>query len=111
MVNENEQIDVVKAEGQFQIHVDGVVAGFTEFFEHAGKRVFYHTEVSSEFGGRGLSKILVTDALNQTRADGLHIVAICPLVKAFLTKNHDYDDIVDPLTPDVIKVFKADYAK
>ena len=54
----NEQITVVKAEGRFEVKVDDAVGGFTEFFELDGKRVFYHTEVSPEFGGRGLGKIL-----------------------------------------------------
>jgi predicted GNAT family acetyltransferase len=105
----SEQIAVRKAEGRFEVTVDDTVAGFTEFFEHEGKRVFYHTEVGEEWGGRGLGKILASGALDQTRADGLRIVAICPFIKAFLSKTDAYNDIVDPVSHDIAAFYKANY--
>lgn len=41
-------------------------------------------EVAADFEGRGLATILVGEALDKTKADGLRIVAVCPLVKAYL---------------------------
>jgi predicted GNAT family acetyltransferase len=83
----------------FTIAVDGVSAGLTSFVEHEGHRIFLHTEVKSQFEGRGLASILVSEALSATRIDGLRIVAVCPMIAAYVAKHHDFDDIVDPLTP------------
>ncbi|HTY27863.1 MAG TPA: N-acetyltransferase [Mycobacterium sp.] len=41
--------------------------------------------------------MLVGEALAATRAAGLHIVAVCPLVAGYLDKHHEFDDIVDPV--------------
>lgn len=83
----------------FTITVDGVPAGLTSFVERDGQRIFLHTEVKPQFEGRGLAGILVETALAATRADGLHVVAVCPMVAAYVAKHHDFDDIVDPITP------------
>lgn len=91
---------------RYQIAVDGQVAGFTVYREreHDGalERVFFHTEVAEEFGGRGLATILIGEALADTRAQGKVIVGVCPLVAAFLKKNHEFDDVTHPVTPDTL---------
>lgn len=81
--------------GQFEIAVDGQHAGLTQYTEDAKHRTFVHTEIDDAFAGQGLAGILVRQALDATRADGLRIAATCPYVVKFLTKNHDWDDIVD----------------
>lgn len=68
---------------------DGEVAGHAEFRERAGERIFFHTEVDEQFGGRGLGTALVRGAMEATRAEGLRVVAVCALVKSFLDKNDD----------------------
>jgi predicted GNAT family acetyltransferase len=85
----------------FTIAVDGASAGLTSFTEHDGQRIFLHTEVKAQFEGRGLANILVSEALAATRADGLRVVAVCPMVAAYVAKHHDFDDIVDPVTPQI----------
>ncbi len=87
---------------------DGVVAGFAEYRDRvddsgAGtERVFFHTEVAEEFGGRGLATILVREALDDARSRGLIIVGVCPLVAAFLEKHPEYADATRPVTRDVL---------
>ncbi|MFL1599734.1 GNAT family N-acetyltransferase [Gordonia sp. CNJ-863] len=86
---------------------DGVVAGFAEYRDRTDpetgtERVFFHTEVAEEFGGRGLATILVRQALDDTRSRGLTIVGVCPLVAAFLGKHPEYTDATRPVTPDVL---------
>ncbi len=91
-----DETTTVRQDGQrFVISVDGVDAGFTEFRDHEGERVFLHTELDDAFSGRGLSGILVQQALDATRDAGLRIVPVCPLIAHWLTKHHDFDDIVD----------------
>ncbi|GAB3709546.1 GNAT family N-acetyltransferase [Corynebacterium nasicanis] len=73
---------------QFIISVDDTPAGSTHYRDRDGERLFFHTEVAPEFGGRGLGGELVSGALEAT---DLPVVAICPYVRSWLEKNeHDY---------------------
>ena len=92
---------VTQESDRFSISVNGQKVGFVEFADRDGQRVFTHTEVLDEFGGRGLATILVDDALTESRDAGLRIVAVCPLVVAFVQKHHEFDDVVDPVNSDV----------
>jgi predicted GNAT family acetyltransferase len=87
----------------FAIGVEGKTVGKTVFAERDGQRVFYHTEVDDAFGGRGLGTLVIAEALAATRADGLRIVAVCPMVAAYVKKHHDFDDIVDRPTPQILE--------
>ncbi|MGB3480781.1 MAG: GNAT family N-acetyltransferase [Mycobacterium sp.] len=100
-------VTVTKQDREFTISVDGAAAGetpvgLTAFRERNGQRIFHHTEVDEQFGGRGLATILVREALSATRADGLRIVAVCPMVAAYVKKHHDFDDIVDRPTREIL---------
>jgi uncharacterized protein len=86
---------------RFTITVDGQQVGLTEFAERDGQRIFTHTEVDDNFEGRGLATILVDEALQATREAGLRIVAVCPMVAAFVEKHHEFDDAVDPVSTDI----------
>jgi broad specificity phosphatase PhoE/predicted GNAT family acetyltransferase len=81
---------------EFTITVDGQTVGVAAFADRGDRRVFVHTEVDDTFQGRGLATILVEEAIKSTKADGLGIVAVCPMVAAFLHKHKEFDDIVDP---------------
>ena len=87
---------------RYTISVDGEIVGFAAYADRDGSRVFYHTEVQEAFGGRGLATILVSEALDDVRAQGKRIVAVCPLVSAFLKKHPAYADITDPVTKDIL---------
>lgn len=79
---------VTHGDNQFIIHHDGQRAGHVDYRDRNGERLFYHTEVAPEFGGRGLAGKLVSRALSET---DLPIVAICPFVRGWLEKNeHDH---------------------
>ena len=55
---------------RFEITSDGSLAGFTQYVEAGLQRIFFHTEIGEEFGGRGLAAVLVTAALDATRDAG-----------------------------------------
>jgi predicted GNAT family acetyltransferase len=92
---------VTQESDRFSISVEGQNVGFTEYADRDGQRIFPHTEVADEFEGRGLATILVNEALQSTRDSGLRIVAVCPLVAAFVKKHHEFDDVVDPFDTDL----------
>lgn len=90
-------------------------AGFAEYrdrvigtdADRVPNRVFFHTEVAAEFGGRGLATILVREAIEDARARGFKIVGVCPLVAAFLKKNPEYDQATSPVTPATLEWLRA----
>ena len=86
---------------RFIISVEDQKVGFTEFNDRDGQRVFTHTEVLDEFGGRGLATILVNEALQATREAGLRIVAVCPMVANYVEKHEELSDVVDPVDRDI----------
>ena len=92
---------VSAADGKYTIAVDGQTVGLADVADRDNQRVFYHTEVDERFGGRGLATILVGEALEATRADGQRVVAVCPMVAAFIEKHPEYSDITDPVTPEI----------
>lgn len=95
------------ARNQFEIHVDGKRAGLARYVDSGAQRIFVHTEVDDEFAGRGLAGQLVREALDATRVNGLRIVPVCPYVKKFVTEHHDWDDLLDPVTPDALRAAGA----
>ncbi len=90
---------VIRKPDRFEISVDEDVAGFAQFIDRDGQRIFFHTEIDPQFGGRGLAGIVVGHALDATREDGLRAVPVCPFVKKYVERHSDYADIVDPVTP------------
>jgi hypothetical protein len=50
-----------------------------------------------------LATILVQEALEATRADGKRVVAVCQMVAAFLKRHPEFSDIIDPVTPEILR--------
>lgn len=100
-------IAISNADSRYVISVDGVQAGLTAYVDHGDQRIFYHTEIGAEFGGRGLASRLIPAALTDTRDQGRRVVPVCPFVAAYVQKHHDFDDILDPVTPEIMKVLDA----
>jgi uncharacterized protein len=90
-------------DGKYTIAVDGETVGLTAVADRENQRVFYHTEIDERFGGRGLANILVGEALAATRADGKRVVAVCPMVAAFIEKHPEFGDMTDPVTPEILQ--------
>ncbi|MFW2514363.1 GNAT family N-acetyltransferase [Demequina sp. SO4-13] len=64
--------------------------GRAEFFDSpaaASERIFFHTEVDPAFGGRGLARLLVREALAGSVRAGVTVVPVCPLFGNHLKKH------------------------
>ena len=82
-----------KAQQRYELAVEGHIAA--TYYKVEGKIItFIHTEVPPELGGRGVASTLIRGALDQVRADGLKVIAQCPVVKAFIDKHADYQDLL-----------------
>jgi predicted GNAT family acetyltransferase len=84
-----------ESRNRYEITLGGDVIGFSRYRDEGEQRVFLHTEVNPEFQGHGLATQLIEFSLADVRAQHKRIVAICPMVAAYVAKNHDYDDILD----------------
>jgi len=96
---------------RFEITPNGELAGFTEYLDTAldgtGVRIFFHTEIDEQFGGRGLAGTLVQSALTSTRSTGRRIVPVCPYIRKFVGKHHEFDDILSPVTQEALAAVEA----
>jgi uncharacterized protein len=91
----HEVIDKEERE-RYEIRVDGALAGFAEYRGTGPLRAFTHTEIDERFEGQGLGGTLVAAALDDVRARSLHVLPVCPFVKAFLGRHPEYLDLVEP---------------
>lgn len=96
-------VEHVDARNRYEILVDGKRAGLTAYRDRDAQRVFYHTEIDDAFAGQGLASRLVQEALTDVRASGKRIVPVCPYVAKFLQRHEEFADLVDPVTPDVLR--------
>ncbi|MEJ1091386.1 GNAT family N-acetyltransferase [Microbacterium istanbulense] len=69
---------------RYEIHYDGVLAGFAEYKLRPGEILFVHTEVDPAFQGKGLATRLAHDALTDAVAHDETIVPYCPFIAQYL---------------------------
>ena len=90
-------MDVTDAAGKrrYEARIDGELAGIAEYRASDGLVTFVHTEVMPEFEGRGVASALVRAALDDVRAHGRRVRAVCPFVKGYIERHADeYSDLV-----------------
>ena len=81
---------------RYEALVGSDVAGFAAYRDVDGVRVFTHTQVDDDYEGQGVGSRLAKAALDDVRARGLHIVARCPFISAWLQRHADYQDLARP---------------
>lgn len=74
---------------------DGTLVGMAVYERDGGTVIFTHTEVPSEYEGRGVASQLAQGALEMVRANHDRIVPLCPFIRRYV-KNHAprYDDLL-----------------
>jgi predicted GNAT family acetyltransferase len=86
-------------------------AAYKEYEAGEAQRIFYHTVIDDEYGGQGLAARLATQALDETVADGITIVPVCPYIKKFLTKHPEYGPNTTKPTPAHLEFLSAVLAR
>jgi hypothetical protein len=81
---------------RYEIHVDGVLAGFAEYKLLEGAMLFPHTEILPAFEGQGLGSKLARYALDDVRAKGLWAIPACEFIANYIHKHPEYVDLVKP---------------
>jgi predicted GNAT family acetyltransferase len=82
-----------EAANRYELEVEGQLA-IAEYRLRPGRISFTHTEVPDALEGRGIGKRLVKAALDDARAKGLKVVAICPFVKHYIETHPEYGDLL-----------------
>ncbi|WP_150255695.1 GNAT family N-acetyltransferase [Nocardiopsis deserti] len=86
-------LDQTRAISAYTVSLDdGVLAGRADFVDPPqapDERVFFHTEIAPEFGGRGLAGLLVGTALADSIRRNLTVVPVCPLLAKHLREHGD----------------------
>jgi predicted GNAT family acetyltransferase len=72
---------------RYEIHVDGELAGFSEFIPGEDSVVFTHTETLEAFAGQGLGLELTKAAVADAVERGETIIPLCPYVRRYLERN------------------------
>jgi uncharacterized protein len=89
--------DVIDNPGQhrFELALDGedIAAAYYRRDEN-GHIVLTHTEVPSEYGGRGFASLLARGVFDIARERGDKLVLKCPFMAAWFARHSDYADVV-----------------
>lgn len=85
---------------RYEIHADDVLGGFTEYEEvEPGVLRFPHTVTDPAFRGKGLGKVLVSEAMKDVASRGQSVVPLCPFVRRYLREN-DVEGLAVTWPPD-----------
>ena len=79
---------------QFEITVDGRLAGFVTYRRKPGIIAFIHTEIDPEFGGQGLGGKLISSGARQRAAEGVDVLPFCPFVNKYIAEHEQYLPLV-----------------
>jgi uncharacterized protein len=97
MMDDVTSADVVDdpASHRFQIMLgdDDVAAAYYRR-DADGHLILTHTEVPSEYGGRGIASTLARGVFDQARDRGDKLVLRCPFMAAWYAKHREYGDVV-----------------
>ncbi|HEY1135494.1 MAG TPA: GNAT family N-acetyltransferase [Nocardioides sp.] len=78
---------------RYEARIDGELAGFAVYIQADGMRVITHTEVEPAFEGKGVGSALARFALDDIRARGEKVMAVCPFVLGWMQRHPDYADL------------------
>jgi predicted GNAT family acetyltransferase len=87
-------------------------AEFVDSPESGDERIFFHTEVDSEYSGRGLAGLLLREVLADSIRMNFTVVPLCPLFASHL-KKHGSEFLADggrfrrPTKADITLVTRA----
>lgn len=74
-------------------------------YERKGDRlVLLNTTVWPEYRGQGIATELIRRVLDDVRKRGLKVTIQCPIVRTFIDHNPEYQDLVDPEHPGILRV-------
>jgi hypothetical protein len=95
----NIEIRDERENGHYAAYLDGKRLGYATWVKVHDTVVLPHTEVDSEWGGRGIGSMLARRAFEDARADGLTVLPFCPFMKRWAELHPDFRDVVRAARP------------
>jgi len=83
------------AESRYELGLNGERVGVAEYVDDGTVRTMTHTVVDPAHGGRGLGSALVRFALDDIRSEQRTLVPECSMVRAFIRKHAEYEDLLE----------------
>src|ERR1700739_3321892 len=88
---------------RYEATISGELAGYWEYNLLSEAIMFTHTEVLPEFEGKGVGSAIARHVLDEARAQGKHVIPVCPFIAGGIRKRGDSADLV---RADVQRAFK-----
>lgn len=82
------------AELRYEVWSGDTLAGLIRYTREDDVVTLVHTEVEPAFEGAGIGSALVAGALDDIRAKGKRVRAVCPFVAAYLERHPEYAELV-----------------
>ncbi|MDU1905517.1 MAG: GNAT family N-acetyltransferase [Dysgonomonas sp.] len=82
---------------RFEAVIGEKVIGLIDYMISSDKKLIIvpHTEVNSEFEGRGIAGEMTKVLLGYVRENNMSISPICPYTAAYITRHPEYQDLLD----------------
>ncbi len=78
---------------RYEARSGDALAGFAVYLRSHELIAFLHTEVDDAYEGRGVGSALARTALDDARAQGLRVLAVCPFIDAWITRHPAYENL------------------
>jgi uncharacterized protein len=79
---------------RYEAWVNGDLAGFARYNRTPSRITFVHTEVRPMYEGHGVATALARASLDEVRAQGLAVRAVCPFYAAWIAHHLEYQDLL-----------------
>ena len=83
-------------EQRYELRIDDVRVGLTTYTLAPGEITFLHTEIESQYQGRGLAGRLAVAVLDDARRRHLVVHPRCPFIRDYIAGHPEYADLVAP---------------
>lgn len=97
-VSRNDEISTYEA-----ISGDTVIGGLTFDIADEKRVVLVAAAVFPDYRGQGVATELIREVLDDLRSRGNTVTILCPIVWAFVDRNPEYRDLLDPSLPGLRK--------
>ena len=81
---------------RYEARINGALAGISEYELTPDTIVFLHTVVAQKYEGQGVGGAIARYALDDARARALNVRALCPFIRSWLGRHHEYSDLIQP---------------
>jgi predicted GNAT family acetyltransferase len=83
----------VPQDNRYEARIGRSLAGYAVYMRTPQLIAFVHTEVEHGYEGHGVGSALARTALDEARAQGRRVVAICPFFAGWIERHPEYQDL------------------